>query len=354
MICKLAGCLILFFSMVMPVSAGILDSAPVQGDANSETPIEYRRGPEQTYLTYPEWFLVFSPDEYAQYVKQHTPTRFPFVEHVYQFWSSYRSVYQQTQDKYPFNMGYHIMIMVIGISTTVEYGLRAVYENTLGRLSELTQSGGLTQEDRYAAQVAQEYVDFIRVRPWYEFDFASRLKGVWSGTFFFGRDMIRKLERKYALTTEYGIKAAYGWLIGLATGATYETAAETTYIVIDRDAENLQAILPKYKRIATLPSSHILAEIPRYDAFMKYADSLAQAGVNFVEVSGNRGEILISALCGEAGCKLPANTRLLFSQPIPTQYPINRYVFTIAVPALSVTLRELAKSGYRIEHLYDF
>ncbi|MFD2270216.1 hypothetical protein ACFS07_01390 [Undibacterium arcticum] len=34
----------------------------------------------------------------------------------------------------------------------------------------------MTEEDVFAAKVAQEYVDFIRVDPWYEFAFASRLQ----------------------------------------------------------------------------------------------------------------------------------------------------------------------------------
>jgi len=31
---------------------------------------DYKRGADQTYLTYPEWFLVFSPQEYAYFFKR--------------------------------------------------------------------------------------------------------------------------------------------------------------------------------------------------------------------------------------------------------------------------------------------
>ena len=33
------------------------------------TPVEDRRPPDQTFLTYPEWFLVFSPAEYAAHTR---------------------------------------------------------------------------------------------------------------------------------------------------------------------------------------------------------------------------------------------------------------------------------------------
>src|SRR5215471_10412375 len=145
---------------------------------SSLTPQEHRRGPEQTYLTFPEWFLVFSPAEYAAFTKTEHPSEFPFWGHIRQFWQSYAAVTRATtNDKYEFNAGYHVMIMVIGTSTTVEYAIRSAYETFFGRLAELT-ADHFTVEDVYAARVAQEYVDFIRVRPWYEFDFWSKLKGL--------------------------------------------------------------------------------------------------------------------------------------------------------------------------------
>src|SRR5262245_954537 len=61
-------------------------------------PPEHRRGPEQTFLTYPEWFLVHSPAEYAEYVKDHTPTQFPFIGHTCQFWQGYGAVTRATRD----------------------------------------------------------------------------------------------------------------------------------------------------------------------------------------------------------------------------------------------------------------
>src|SRR5207245_974349 len=119
-------------------------------------PPEHRRGAEQTFLTYPEWFLVHSPAEYAAYVRDHTPTLFPFFGHIRQFWQGYGAVYSATRKDYPFNFGYHVMVTVIGTSTTAEYALRAAYETLIGRLGELAAAHGLTDEDRYAAAVAQD------------------------------------------------------------------------------------------------------------------------------------------------------------------------------------------------------
>ena len=52
----------------------------------------------------------------------------------------------------------------------------------VGRITALTADGGATAEDRFGARVAQDYVDFIRVRPWYEYDFWRELRSLWRET----------------------------------------------------------------------------------------------------------------------------------------------------------------------------
>src|SRR5688572_19814674 len=116
------------------------------------TPATDVRPPDQTFLTYPEWYLVFSPAEYADYVRENQPGNFPFIGHVRQFWQSYAAVYNEIKDRFAFNTGYHVMVFVIGTSTTVEYVFRAAYESVIGRLSEFTSAGEFTEEDRLAAE----------------------------------------------------------------------------------------------------------------------------------------------------------------------------------------------------------
>ena len=141
----------------------------------------YLRDEGQTYLTLPEWYLVYSPDEYARFIKSERPSKFPYFGASHQFWSYYSDVHDLTKEKYAFNQGYHLMVFVIGTSYTVENYVKGAYEKTFGRISEWFRGDDQTQEDIFAAKVAQEYVDFIRVDPWYEFPFASRLISLWEG-----------------------------------------------------------------------------------------------------------------------------------------------------------------------------
>jgi hypothetical protein len=347
------------FALRIGLLAAALACAPIGGvlaaDDDVAAPAEHRRGAEQTFLTYPEWFLVFSPAEYAAYVRQHAPTRFPFLGHVDQFWESYGAVYDATREDYPFNAGYHVMILTIGVSTTVEYALRAAYETLVGRLSALTLDGtALTEEDRYGARVAQEYVDFIRVRPWYEFDFRARLGGLWRETGWWGKAPLRKWERKYALTTEYAIKAAYGWLIGHATAAGYEPPLPVTAVLLDRLPRDVERAMPQLTTLRRLPDGSVLATLPRYEPFTHEALALAGRGVRFREIAGNRTVILVSVLAPEDWRPERAVGRVLFAQPALTEPGLQRVALVVPVADLSGMLIGLRRNGARPEHVFDY
>jgi len=313
-------------------------------------PREHQRLPDQTFLTYPEWFLVFSPAEFATFVRSHPPSDFPFLGHIRQFWHGYDAVWNQTRGRYPFNGGYHLMIMVIGTSTTVEYAFRSVYETLFGRLAELTRTHGMTEEERLGARYAQDYVDFIRVDPWYEFDFTSRLRRLWFDTSLTGPDMIRKWERKYALTSELGVKAIYGYLIKLGTKTVYDPALPTTAVVIDRLPTSPIANLSVMQRYG---DGSALVTISRYEGFMTAATELARQGVQFREIAGNRGPILLSVI--EHG-NAPAALRdaAFLRQPIITEPGKERLLVTVPVDALSPALNSIHTSGVQVEHVFDY
>jgi len=311
-----------------------------------------RRGEEQTFLTFPEWFLVFSPAEYADFVRRHTPDEFCFWGHIGQFWHGYGAVIDQTRARRePTNWGYHVMIVVIGVSTTVEYAIRSAYETLIGRLSAVVGSSR-TAEDDYAAQVAQEYVDFIRYKPWYEFDFLGRLRGLWARTDFFGPNVLRKWERKYALTTEYVVKGVYGWLIGKATHTAYDAPIESTSVVIDSAAACAQ--LPDHVTVVErLSESRLLLALPRYQGFMGPAVALARCGAEFREIAGNRRVILVTVQ-GPDGATAPAATQIMLRQRIITVPGRERLVLIVPVADLAATLEGLGDQRMTLEHIFDY
>lgn len=345
----------LSLTVAIIMSAPSDSTLPATAVADSTTviaPPEHRRPADQTFLTYPEWFLVYSPDEFATFTKTNTPDQFPFFGHVKQFWQAYRSVYRIIKDQYAFNTGYHVMIMVIGTSTTAEYVLRSCYENTIGRLSAFT-AGTFTEEDHYATKVAQQYVDFIKITPWYEFNFMQALKGLWKENPATGKNMIRKWERRYILSSEYLVKAGYGWIIKKGTNASYEAPLLVTSVVADKlPAIDLNAY-PQIKLVDSLADNRVLLLLPRYDAFKDYTSLLAQSGANFSEIAGNTGSIMITLIVPREW-KESDTDKVLFSQPILTNPANKRIALVVPVTELAHTLRKVNQSGLTLEHVYDF
>jgi len=319
---------------------------------NPVTSAQDRRPPDQTFLTYPEWFLVHSPAEQAQYFRTHTATTFPYMIHIDQFWKSYAIVSHVIKKSFVYNSDYHLMIKVIGVSTTVEYALKSWYETIIGRITDTSNLEPLTQEDQFTHTFTQEYVDFIRTTPWYDFDFQSQLVQLWSNTDLFGPNFLRKLERKYELTSELLVKSVYAKLIKLGAQTVYEEAALTTVALVDSlpDDINSSAI----KILKRFNNGSALLRIPRYAAFNPIAVELAKNNISFIEIAGNRGAVLITLQANSAWNFSLDNTQLLFEQSIPSQINKKRIAIVTTVPHLSNVLCDITSKNIRIEHLYDY
>ena len=73
---------------------GIAEGAPPQALAEQvRTEISgYQRPEESTYLTYPEWAIVYAAREYAGFVKENRESQFPYWAYIGRFWQDYATV----------------------------------------------------------------------------------------------------------------------------------------------------------------------------------------------------------------------------------------------------------------------
>lgn len=134
--------------------------------------------------------------------------------------------------KYPFNKGDHLMLGVIGTSFSVEYIIKGIYESTVGRTTEILSLNHMTEEDKYAQKVAEEYANFIPAQAWFDFPYEKKLINLWKETNLIGHHTVRKLERRVALTTEYSVKALYALLIRTGSHLTYDNTS--TYMCFSK------------------------------------------------------------------------------------------------------------------------
>jgi hypothetical protein len=334
------------------------DLAP-QATANTSepeslVPVADRRGVEQTLLTFPEWNLVSSPAEYARMVQTRPAHDYPFVRDIGQVWSGYAHVgYEQWRRGYPMNPGYHLMIGVLAASTTVEYGVKAVYGNTVGRLSWVLGGSRQTAEDRFDAQTAQDYVEFIEQTPWYLYPFGAKLKELWTDVPMEGSGQVRKIERRLALTGEYGVKALYGKIIRVATHAVYDAPQMTTDVVVARLPDGWTAPA-KVRVLQRFADGRALLSLPRYYDFRDAATALARDGIQITDVAGNQSVILVSVWVPVNSADSTDSGRVLFTQSIETPANVKRVVMLIPVRDLSTLLASAGSKGWQVEHVYDY
>jgi len=314
---------------------------------------DYARPEDDTYLSYPEWYIVWSYQEKADFQEKRLPSGFPYFREVQQYWGSYCCISRLMHGKYAFNGGEQVMLVVIGTSFSAEYVLKGIYEKTVGRLSEWTSRHEMVEEDEYAYKVAREYADFVHIRPFYEFRFARHAAGLWHDTLLWGPHLLRKWERKAFLTADYLIEAFYCWLIEKATHATYGYEPTETYAWIDNTSPAVLQQMPRVKVVRQTGSQAFLVDIPRYQEFTEIASVLSERGVRFVEIAGN-SEILVSVLAPRFWRYDRADARQLFSNPVLTRPGLNRVVLGCEVASLSSVLVRLRSTEATVEHIYDY
>jgi hypothetical protein len=213
-------------------------------------------------------------------------------------------------------------------------------------------SGASTPEDTYAADVAREYGDFIPTQPWYDFPFGRKLTGLWSTTRIFGPSFLRKSERKFFLSLEYGVKYLYAGVIRLATHSVYGIADTVVYAsvtnITDRSFENTNV-----KKIKQLGEGSWIITVPHYQGFTDTVPALARQGVEFNEIAGN-DEILVTVIAPAAWKYDLADGRLLFTMELLTGPELKRVAIQAPVKSLGKLLREIEARQLRVEHLFDY
>lgn len=338
------------FSTVTPAPAPARDPAVI---AAWSAVSEHLRPEDQTYLTFPEWYIVFSADEYAAHLAKQSPSAFPFFASVWQYWKGYAGVCAVTKNTYEFNSGYHLMLYVIGASFTIENGLKGIYEGTVGRLTEWLSSDDLTAEDALARQYAKAYGDFIHAIPWFDFPYLEQLRALWTTTGLWGPNPIRKWERKVALSTEFIGKAAYGALIGWGTEVTYGAVDMEIYAVAEGVSDEILADLPEIHLVERIDEQRAMITIPHYEPFSEIVPELARRGVRFIEFAGN-DQVMLTAFAPREWRYNLAGAELMFAMDVLIDPARQRLGLNIPVMMLHRVLAEMEKQGIEVEHIYDY
>lgn len=309
----------------------------------------YKRPEESTFLTYPEWSIVYSAREYAAFVQDRNPADFRYLAHVGRFWKDYAAMIRASAD-YPFNAQNHLMLMVIGTSHTIEHLVQFMYENTIGRLSWTF--GGAVGEDAVLAGIAADYAAFLDQTPWYRFPYAERRRELNTLPAAPGWAAVRSWERKIGYGLALTVKQAYADLIASGLSATSDAAFLDIHVWAQGPVDEAIAGEADTSLERDLGADGAVFVTRRYQVFTDMIPRLIDRGVSFVEIGGN-DDILLTVLSNEE-LEAPDGAMTLFSYPLPTDPTTIRTGLTVPVPMLHEALPDLVNAGARLEHIYDY
>ena len=242
------------------------------------------------------------------------------------------------------------MLAVIGTSASVENLLKGLYEGSIGRVTEWVATTD-TDEDRYAAAVAADYAHFMHAVPWYDYPFGHAFRALWANTSLRGPHPLRKWERKFALSLEYGVKAIYGSLIRLGSKSVYGDEDEWIAAWVDRLPTDAFADA-RIRLTTTLADGSALVSIKRYEPFTAVVSTLTAQGARFRDVAGNR-RMVITAIGSSAPAFDSEDARVLFAIEQLTSRN-QRFVIEARVDAIGGVLDAVTRAGLTLEHLYDY
>jgi FAD/FMN-containing dehydrogenase len=311
----------------------------------------YYRDEAQSFLTVPEWYLVFNPKEYADYLEEgNNPSDFPFYASIDEYWTLYDRSMKLVSTAYPKNEEYNTMLNVIGVSITLEYTAKMLYENTVGRFFSWFSNGTMSDEEKMIIAAQRAYSDFIYDKAWYEFKFMPWVAKVWSVSNSAPSSWFRKMERTFFFTVEFTFKAGYAKLIEWAAKASYEEPVTDIYLLIST-ADTLQTS-PHLKIMHEQGEKKIIS-ITRWGVFTKTILEIADKNIDIKEIGGN-DEIVVSILADNNQANIFARDKLLYRSNVVSNANRERQVYLLSVNRLLSFVQQAKDGNVEIEHIFDY
>ena len=312
----------------------------------------YRRKENNTFFTFPEWYIVYSFEDFGRFLDRSSESHFNYFGHILGFWRSFCTINRAVPATGESLADVKTMIYVIGVSYSTEYAIKGLYENTIGRVFEWIRGETRTPQDQYARAVLQDYAAFLYTVPWYKYPFREKLDGLMAISAP-TPSPLRTWERDFALGTEYFLKVGYASLIQKALDASNDDEPRDIMFVVATLPPELLAKEPRIKPIRTLTPQWQLVQAPRYKALSEILQSLLDQGFGLAEIAGNH-DILITVIAPDAAKLSIKDTAELFSLELDAKPGFRRAGLKARIDRLVDISRDLKSRGAVIEHFYDY
>jgi hypothetical protein len=323
-----------------------------ESDATTYRPLitnpTFQRREANTYLTYPEWHIVYAYDGLAEALKTGDEYRFDYWASIAGFWRSTCAVMRVADEHGGADWDTRSMIHTIGVSFTAEMSAKAAYEETLGHAAAYLRGSQKTPQDKVVAETASEYAAFLRQTPWYQYPFPRERRELWGPN---AGASGRAWERRLGIGLEYTAKAAYARLIARAVVAT-GTATLTIRSVVTGISESAIALIPDVKVIGGR-SDGLEIETPRYDRFTRILAEIARRGGAVREIAGN-DDIMVTLTVPRNAAVPDLRHGHVILRMSRDGFPSDRLLVDTKVSELASLLASYPLGDPGVEHVFDY
>ena len=284
-----------------PSSAAATASAPAVTLPAIDEP-GYRRKLDNTFFTFPEWYIVYSFEDFGRFLDRSSESHFNYLGHIFGFWRSFCTINRAVPAAANSLTEVKTMIYIIGISYSVEYAIKGLYENTIGRVFEWIRGEKRTPQDEFGRAVLQDYAAFLYTIPWYKYPFREKLDGLMAISAP-TPSQLRSWERDFALGAEYFVKIGYAALIQKALDASGDNEPRDIMFVVATLPPDVLAKEPRIKPVRALNAAMAAGADAALQGFTEILQGLLDQGFGVAEIAGNH-EILITVIapgCRQAG-----------------------------------------------------
>ena len=256
----------------------------------ASVPNEHQRSDTGTYLNLSTWCIFFIKEEFLRFLNENNTKQFPYWENIKLYWFYYYLSYKLTKGK-NINIFSHFKMALNTLIFTVEYFLKLAYDYCVYFLRKPALKSA---KENLVDTINQEYLNFIKNSPWYEFDFLSRLIAYYKynplrekGT----KINFTEVEKTFFLNLSFLFKQLIAASIKLVNSINYNQTNKTTVIELDYFPQTLE----KNQEINTVGEyrKHVLLELPRYKGIKEYLQKVSLDN-NLYSIAGNEGIILVS------------------------------------------------------------
>ena len=334
-----------------PASSSAASAAPSVSLPAIDEP-GYRRKLNNTFFTFPEWYIVYSFEDFGRFLDRSSESHFNYLGHIFGFWRSFCTINRAVPATGELLAEVKTMIYVIGISYSAEYAIKGFYENTIGRVFEWIRGDKRTPQDEYARALLQDYAAFLYTIPWYKYPFREKLDGLMAISTP-TPSPLRTWERDFALGAEYFVKIGYASLIQKALDAGGDNEPRDIMFAVATLPPDVLAKEPRIKPVRALTPQWQLVQTPRYKAFTEIVQGLLDQGFGLAEIAGNH-DILLTVIAPDAAKLDIKGTTELFSLELDARPGFRRAGLKAGIDRLVDINRDLKARGATIEHFYDY